>query len=605
MEMTAELMAVPSPQVLLDSYPVKPEDGSMFPVAAKETKQAKQRYVVNEIKKLIEGCDDFVGLVAGEKGEPEILSSPNLEQHKYTILGDAHGNFAQYMSNSVAPTRRASKIHKQASESSNMPSGSISYTFQRPQKRHRSRTINPRNWVRPKIQQNSHGLRLVCETPASQIRVDDREKLEQWFEQAFLTLQQVACRLVAKIWIKKIHPKKMSSTASLTTLVVRVRIPNHLYYDLTSRSVDRTSLLVHLILGTPQPIITNPPDPQHQQTVTAADLLECLEVKRDELREDRWEILEQITRARQMMEQYEAGEIDGDALVFLNDYSDGLKLTPHDSEDDAHMHEATHQGASSDGSHDEESAVGPDFTPASSAQNSPHLNADGSLPTSRLRAAMVGESVKNRRIGGRRPRAMANLGRVTTTISQQHPHELQNQMAMDVSKGDYQSVGAMNDLMLQEPTIGVTHPHCSHGSIVGIPPQISPNMFEGALDRHTGERDVTTCLPPQGHRPQGFVSQAWSGLVPHGGSELEQIFGITPQMITNPEMGHTFFGHFQHDMGGGMHTGQPLMSPLQYRDHTDGHQRILPLRVIQAQQSGAMTHSDNRMDMLAGHFYRP
>lgn len=101
----------------------------------------------------------------------------------------------------------------------------------------------------------------------------------------------------------------MSSTASLTTLVVRVRIPNHLYYDLTSRSVDRTSLLVHLILGTPQPIITNPPDPQHQQTVTAADLLECLEVKRDELREDRWEILEQITRARQMMEQYEAGEI--------------------------------------------------------------------------------------------------------------------------------------------------------------------------------------------------------------------------------------------------------------------------------------------------------
>lgn len=62
-------------------------------------------------------------------------------------------------------------------------------------------------------------------------------------------------------------------------------------------------------MGTPQPIITNPSDSQNLQTVTAGDLLECLELKRDELREDRWEILEQITRARQMMEQYEAGEI--------------------------------------------------------------------------------------------------------------------------------------------------------------------------------------------------------------------------------------------------------------------------------------------------------
>jgi len=35
--------------------------------------------------------------------------------------------------------------------------------------------------------------------------------MEEWFEQAFLTMQQVACRAVAKLWIKKIHPKKVVS----------------------------------------------------------------------------------------------------------------------------------------------------------------------------------------------------------------------------------------------------------------------------------------------------------------------------------------------------------------------------------------------------------
>lgn len=53
-------------------------------------------------------------------------------------------------------------------------------------------------------------MRLVNEAPSSQIRVDDRERLEQWFREAFVAMQQVACRTVAKVWIKKIHPKKAS-----------------------------------------------------------------------------------------------------------------------------------------------------------------------------------------------------------------------------------------------------------------------------------------------------------------------------------------------------------------------------------------------------------
>jgi hypothetical protein len=55
----------------------------------------------------------------------------------------------------------------------------------------------------------------VVESSASQIRVDDHKRLSEWYRDAFLGLQQVSCRLVAKIWIKKIHPKKVGCVAAI------------------------------------------------------------------------------------------------------------------------------------------------------------------------------------------------------------------------------------------------------------------------------------------------------------------------------------------------------------------------------------------------------
>ncbi|EXJ79950.1 hypothetical protein A1O3_08236 [Capronia epimyces CBS 606.96] len=620
---------MPSPQMLLDSRPVKPKNGSRLVLATEDTKEANQRYVVNEIKKLIGGCEDFIGLVAGEKGAPEILVSPNLKQHRYTILGDAHGNFAQYLGdralmigNCNASTRRAPKLQKQVPESDTqvVPSGSISYTFQRPPKRHRSKTINPRNSARPRTHANGQGVRLVCETPASQIRVDDREKLEQWFEQAFLTLQQVACRLVAKIWIKKIHPKKQSThpynggmprgEPADSNRTKPPYWPKHVIHrepDHIGRE-DRTSLLVHLIMGTPQPIITNPTDLQNQQTVNAGDLLECLEVKRDELREDRWEILEQITRARQMMEQYEAGEIDGDALVFLNDYSDGFRLTPHDSEDEVPGQDGHRQAVSSEGSHDEKSATGADQTPASSTQNSPvgQLHGDGTLQTNRHRGSMGGDSAKSRRIAGRRPRIAGNPGRMPAAMPPQHAQELQHDMAMSNLKGDYNMVNALGDPMLHDPRSLVNQPHGGPGMMVGMPQQqLSSNNYEGVLDHHGGGRDMTSCLPPQGLRHHGLGPQAWMGMMPNMGPEpLEQIFGVTPHIVSNPELGHPYYGQIQPDMSSGMPNGLPMMDPLHYQDFGESNQRSLPLRGVEAPQPSMVSHPDIKMDMMSNSFYR-
>lgn len=78
---------------------------------------------------------------------------------------------------------------------------------------------------------------------------------------------------------------------------------------------DRINLLVHLILNTPQKIITNPPSEAGlAQYLTAQDLCDCLEEKKDDLQEFEWEILQNVVRTREMMEQYEDGQI-GESLM--------------------------------------------------------------------------------------------------------------------------------------------------------------------------------------------------------------------------------------------------------------------------------------------------
>jgi len=42
-------------------------------------------------------------------------------------------------------------------------------------------------------------------------RADARDDWEKWFNDAFRAVQQVSCRVIAKEWIKTIHPKKQST----------------------------------------------------------------------------------------------------------------------------------------------------------------------------------------------------------------------------------------------------------------------------------------------------------------------------------------------------------------------------------------------------------
>lgn len=113
--------------------------------------------------------------------------------------------------------RPPAKKSSQGSESgSNVPEGSVSYISQRPAKRQRSRTMTDPSGTSssttiPVRQPRERRSRRPSMNEMLQIQVDDQARLEQWFKDAFLAMQQVACRLVAKVWIKKIHPKKVGN----------------------------------------------------------------------------------------------------------------------------------------------------------------------------------------------------------------------------------------------------------------------------------------------------------------------------------------------------------------------------------------------------------
>lgn len=91
--------------------------------------------------------------------------------------------------------------------------GAISPLFQRPHKRPRVNTdlgSIPRNTQRGskniRTQTVQDGVRKMIS-----FQMGDTAQAEKWIVEAFEAVQQVTCRLIAKLWIKKIEPKKQSA----------------------------------------------------------------------------------------------------------------------------------------------------------------------------------------------------------------------------------------------------------------------------------------------------------------------------------------------------------------------------------------------------------
>ena len=93
--------------------------------------------------------------------------------------------------------------------------GTVSQPFRR-QKRARASTeagSTSHSLERGSKNARVHTLPNAEEKPKKliQFEISDTEELRKWTVEAFEAVQQVTCRLIAKLWIKKIEPKKQSA----------------------------------------------------------------------------------------------------------------------------------------------------------------------------------------------------------------------------------------------------------------------------------------------------------------------------------------------------------------------------------------------------------
>jgi Protein of unknown function (DUF2841) len=179
--------------------------------------------------KPVEDYRYFVALVAVEDGTVQMRASQDLKGYKRLILEDAVLRFNEVLADYIQQPGESSWVHSQVARLIGISGSS---------KRHRSLTQasncflprdnpfppNPRKSAKRRHHPAFHGLeqpfyvrqelKLDGKQPVQavrqlQIRVDDQKAQAKWFSDAFKAVQQVGCRTIAKVWIKKIHPKKV------------------------------------------------------------------------------------------------------------------------------------------------------------------------------------------------------------------------------------------------------------------------------------------------------------------------------------------------------------------------------------------------------------
>ncbi|KEF60596.1 uncharacterized protein A1O9_02157 [Exophiala aquamarina CBS 119918] len=588
-------------------------------------------------------------MAANDMGDVEILSSPNLKQDKWAIMQDSQETFKQYLEVPAAARLGAGQSLKGRSQlkkslhppglQTSLPEGSVSYVTPRPAKRQRSRTLNGLRTSLPVTipvrQPRDRRSRRPSVNPASllQVEVQETEQLEKWFREAFLTMQQVACRLVAKVWIKKIHPKKQSThpynggmprdqppdsnrtRPPYWPIGVIHREPDHIGRD------DRVNLLVCLIMHTPQPIILNPADPESQLVVPATELLDCLEEKRGELKDGPYEIVKEVIRVRHNMERFECGEIDGDNVVFLPDYSDRSTSAQLDSETELSSADGHGHGIKSEGSAGDEMGDEHTLTPESSTLHSPVENPRGDDRSlgSRPRRSATTEKARSRLTATQRSRpSLSAAGQLPSVVIPRGPQESLIDMAMGMGRFECNMDATMQDAMIDQPGGDIHQIHAQTPMMLGmnqeLPTELSmvPDSFdqdvnasahEVVLTDHRSPHDMMDGISHAMQSQSGVNYQAWlpalSNISP---GPSHSMFGMASHIpIQAQELQHGYFDPSPADLVGGIQSSLPLMNPSASYQHVSHHlNRTLPVRGMSESHTRMIPPTEHNLDASTG-----
>ncbi|KAI1810324.1 hypothetical protein GGS20DRAFT_207427 [Poronia punctata] len=191
--------------------------------------------------------------------------------------------------------------------------------------------------------------------PKRGIQIGDSEGLYAFYDQRLRYCQQAACKLIAKVWIKTVEPKKQSqhpytrgdesrpdwwpkTFLKLGTDVVqdmRHREPDHLSKD------ERVALLCHILR-----LVVEPPNQQHEairkvkldistlEAITFEAMSTWFSDKTTPANMAKKPILKEIFKVARQEEAYKDGGIDARTEVFVQAISDHMGKGLLDDSDD-------------------------------------------------------------------------------------------------------------------------------------------------------------------------------------------------------------------------------------------------------------------------------
>ncbi|KAI1769055.1 hypothetical protein GGR53DRAFT_276414 [Hypoxylon sp. FL1150] len=407
--------------------------------------------------------------------------------------------------------------------------------------------------------------------PMRSITISDSDEVWKAYDERFKSIQQSACKLIAKAWVKAVEPKKQSTHPYTGAdekapdwwpkpwgpnkdQRVRHKEPDHLYKR------ERVHLLIHILR-----MITEPSDKQHPsirklhltvnklEEVTLDALSAFFTDKDNNSNLSKRPYLKEIFKVAKMEERYKDGQIDESTQVYVNPkdkvpmgyISDNEEVTP--GREDIEQNQTSNSSSSSP---QRASASQPLIAPNhSTEQTSTQMSNDAFVENVAVRGAHYSHPVLGSEMAAER-QGFVETPNMTSQATSMHPgtslgihdmytspHDTSRRSSMFTTPSDYTSPATPTMYSTQWQT-GSAAPN--NPSVYAFPQQTASahTSFVG----HTGVPMPQTPSYLSTSFDEGLTRAAHNQHNPHHGGMLRPLHPGYP-------------GYLPHDAGHISHAG--------------------------------------------------
>lgn len=294
--------------------------------------------------------------------------------------------------------------------------------------------------------------------------------------------------------------------------------------------------------------------------------------------------------------------IDGENLVFLNDYSDRSTLAQVDSENElgsanGNVHVAASDDSTAGSLGDEHT-----LTPASSTLHSPAENllvpVVEQLLGSRSRRSAVKDKTRNRPTAGQQSRPSLSTDQLSPIMIPPAPQEIPIDMALGMGRFECNMDATMQDAMIGEPGLDMSQLHAHNLMNYGIGQQLPtgismvPDAFGQDINAsahdlvlldHQSSHDMMHGFSHSMQGQDGLNYQPWLAMLSDMSPDPAPFMCGLHQHMQIQAQGppHGYLDPLPTELVGGMHNSLSLMDPsASYQDLNHGLHLSLPVRVM-------------------------